>query len=1027
MTNKVGIGIDAQFDASGVEQQINALGQKIAAANKVQFTPVSVKSIEDVKKLNAALGELYKTQTGLRKRLKDTNQESTSFTDWDWERMYPHAASRAVAQHAAFSRVVGGNPFSAVHQPSPPPPGGGGGSAPPPAPRPGDGSLPGTGASVAQAGLRAAGPAGGVAANALGTGMSAGFGAGLGSLLGGMLALGVSKVVGGIMEKVGQAEDNAVAMDRLKRTLGDVNVSFEALKTVVHGGADNLKITYAEAGQLAQQFVKLGNVSSENYKSLSDELDTGVGLSRSFGLDPSQGVGVMGQMRGLGVTSNSQESRRFALLIGETIGRSGAFAKADEVMDAIAGYATSQTRNSMGAANVAGYAGMYSGMVGSGIPGMDPAGAAGLLSRINSSLSAGGAKGEASQFFTAMVGHRMGLDPLKTQVLREGGAFATNDAMFGEDSAYRRYMGGSGPTGSKTFLQGTLEAIKQQYSGDDDDSKLMRAQATANHLGVNMNQAMALLSVRPNRIGEMQDYGDLSKLSGNGIGNLSKALYGSGEDRQALARSLGGRADVADADKDAIKEAMKGPESVQREVLARMTAQYDQERTTGSDIRDSKNALDNIKTSLADRLVPISQAMRDGILFLAGGGKKSRLDVMKDIEAVESGSRVQAIDREYEGRLRSASQERGAARAAINELFEKNRPKVLSGEMTQEEHARQMKPLQDRLERALKKDTEAREWHTEAIKKEAKLREDNIKRLEEADSAERAKSAPSVRDMGTAPGNQSQSRSRSSRGAGGRSYRSDGDGVASDLDSIKDPVERANVKAMLDAIADVEGANYNTLVGQGRNNREITDLGRHPNRVGMVTPDGPSTAAGRYQITGSTWKGVAGDLGLKDFSPESQDKAAIELMRRRGALEDVKRGDFTAAAKKLGSEWQGLPTGSSPNQGSASWGRFNGAINRSLEATGSTKAKPVERGHDLPDISQSAPPTATGKLPEVPDQTQGNRLPPGAAQSGQNVSMNGHMSSDPIIVQVVDANQRPIAPQQEVSTRVKTHWVPFFG
>ena len=66
----------------------------------------------------------------------------------------------------------------------------------------------------------------------------------------------------------------------------------------------------------------------------------GVGMSRAYGLDPSQGVGFMGQMRGLGVTKDTQDSRRLALLIGETIAKSDAFSKADEVMEAIAGFAT---------------------------------------------------------------------------------------------------------------------------------------------------------------------------------------------------------------------------------------------------------------------------------------------------------------------------------------------------------------------------------------------------------------------------------------------------------------------------------------------------------------------------------------------------------------------------------------------------------------------------------------------------------------------------------------------------------------
>ena len=130
----------------------------------------------------------------------------------------------------------------------------------------------------------------------------------------------------------------------------------------------------------------------------------------------------------------------------------------------------------------------------------------------------------------------MGLDPIQLQVLREGGAFATNDEAFGPGSVAARY-GLSGPSGDGTFLQGTIGALRGAYGGD----KGLLAQATANHLGVNMRQAMALLSVDPKQMGEMSKYGDLTKLSGSGISNLSTALYGSAGDRRSLADSLARR------------------------------------------------------------------------------------------------------------------------------------------------------------------------------------------------------------------------------------------------------------------------------------------------------------------------------------------------------------------------------------------------------------------------------------------------------------------------------------------------------
>lgn len=636
MGNDVKIGVKAEFDGSSVDAGVSSLANKVNQANKSQYNPISDKAVKNAEALNKAFQQLTRIDADLKHRAKATGQSGSSYENFNWESAYPSAAQRSKKQQAAQAYVSNPHNF------------GSSGSGPSRA-----GFASNAIVSAAQAGLRATGPAGGVAAGALGSGMSAGFGAGAMGLLGGMLALGVGKLVGAAMERVTQAENNSVALDALKRSLGDVNISFAALKSVVNSGADNLKITYEEAGRLTSQFVKLGNVSGDQHKSLAGELEVGVGLSRAFGLDPSQGMGVMGEMRGVGVTSNTQDSRKFALLIGETIGKADAFAKSGEVMEAISGFATSQTRNNLGVANSDGFAGMLSAMVGSKTPGMDVAGSTSMLAKIGASLSAGGSHGEASQFFTGMVGSRMGLDPIQTQIMREGGAFSTSSKMFGEGSAASKY-GIAGPQGDKTFLQGSLDMLREKYGHNPGQL----AQATSNHLGIGINQAMGVLSIKPNEMGEMQKYADLGKMSGNGIGNLSKSLYGSDSERQGIASSLLGRKDVSASDKGELQRLMNsGSATEQREILAKLTAQYDQERTTGSDIRDSKASLDNIKTSLADKLVPLMQEVRHGIMYMAGAGKLSPNEIMKNVVDLESKDRQTGIHGDYESRRKNALDE----------------------------------------------------------------------------------------------------------------------------------------------------------------------------------------------------------------------------------------------------------------------------------------------------------------------------------------------------------------------------------
>lgn len=133
-----------------------------------------------------------------------------------------------------------------------------------------------------------------------------------------------------------------------------------------------------------------------------------------------------------------------------------------------------------------------------------------------------------------------------------------------------------------------------------------------------------------------------------------------------------------------------------------------------------------------------------------------------------------------------------------------------------------------------------------------------------------------------------------------------------------------NVGAFLAVIRAAEGTDkaadaYRVCYGYSHT---IGDLSDHPAVTGewrgKTLSDGMcrnagfgpgcvSTAAGAYQIIKPTWLKVRDALGLLNFHPASQDAAAIELVRRRGALEDVKAGRFVAAVEKCRNEWASLP------------------------------------------------------------------------------------------------------------------------
>lgn len=119
---------------------------------------------------------------------------------------------------------------------------------------------------------------------------------------------------------------------------------------------------------------------------------------------------------------------------------------------------------------------------------------------------------------------------------------------------------------------------------------------------------------------------------------------------------------------------------------------------------------------------------------------------------------------------------------------------------------------------------------------------------------------------------------------------------------LQDP----RVRAFLDTIAKLEGGGAYNLRFDGGAGTVFDDYSAHPS-VGVQTPYGKSDAAGRYQFLSSTFNGYARQLGLSDFSPLSQDLAAVADLRHTGAIEPLLKGDVTTAIKLAATEWQAFP------------------------------------------------------------------------------------------------------------------------
>jgi muramidase (phage lysozyme) len=122
-----------------------------------------------------------------------------------------------------------------------------------------------------------------------------------------------------------------------------------------------------------------------------------------------------------------------------------------------------------------------------------------------------------------------------------------------------------------------------------------------------------------------------------------------------------------------------------------------------------------------------------------------------------------------------------------------------------------------------------------------------------------------------------------------------------------------NLEAFLHMIWHSEGTDkapdpYAVVFGYGFT---ITDFSDHPTVLGIwngeVTKYGLSTAAGAYQIIKPTWIALKARLHLPDFSPASQDAAATELIREKGALDLVNGGQVADAIELCHGIWASLP------------------------------------------------------------------------------------------------------------------------
>lgn len=130
-----------------------------------------------------------------------------------------------------------------------------------------------------------------------------------------------------------------------------------------------------------------------------------------------------------------------------------------------------------------------------------------------------------------------------------------------------------------------------------------------------------------------------------------------------------------------------------------------------------------------------------------------------------------------------------------------------------------------------------------------------------------------------------------------------------------------NASAILKAIADAEGTSkypnsgYNTMF----TGKQFSG-NKHP-RQKQTSGSYSSDAAGRYQFLSTTWD----EMGMSDFSPANQDKAALKLLTQAGV--NLSDGLSLNETYKVGQKWASVEGGRNAVKG----GSYSGQAKYSAE------------------------------------------------------------------------------------------------
>ncbi len=343
-----------------------------------------------------------------------------------------------------------------------------------------------------------AGEAAGAAVQGATSGMGAFAGGGMAGLAAGagigLLGYGVYKGASALSEGVDKNKVEATETDKFKRSMGATSDAFDKLIQQSRMVGDAFLLTYDQSRKLSIEFANMAKVND------TKQVKEGAGLAQAVGVDESQGVDLMATMRrdkSMGTTQ--QDARIMAVQFAEALKRTGSTLNANELMSALKSFSTGTAHASLGTANMEGFAGILSAMVGSKTPGLDVGNSAGILNQADAAFRSGGMMGEASQAeqFAVLVGRGQENGLMQLKQRQAGGLYATEaDTVGNKNSPVNLLMGRD-----QAYLdkhQGTKTGIEQlaAFANSKEDREVAIQQFANSWNGGDVNRAAVLMRLQ---------------------------------------------------------------------------------------------------------------------------------------------------------------------------------------------------------------------------------------------------------------------------------------------------------------------------------------------------------------------------------------------------------------------------------------------------------------------------------------------------------------------------------------------------